>query len=388
MKALFATAEWSPKEGYPACPSEQSLRRANIGSQVWKRPVFEIKETPTPDIGDDELLIRVKRCGVCGSDTHLYETDEDGYIIYSGPVKLPCVIGHEYSGVVEKAGSKVKSFKPGDLVSAESVIWCGVCTPCRSGAVNQCARVELAGITAPGAFAEFIAANERHCWSINGLKEAYDEEGVFDAGALIEPAGCAYNGLFIGGGGFMPGSVAAVFGAGPIGLSAVALARAAGASKIIAFDLIETRLELARKMGADFAYNISSLPGDGSPSEVIRELTGGRGAEVIVEAAGAAKYTLPEMERSLAVNGQIIYLGRAATSASMYMDILVSGANQVVGVRGHAGYGIYNNLIRLMRSGRLDLTGMITAHYDFKDVMSAIKKSSDRTDGKIIVDMD
>jgi len=179
--------------------------------------------------------------------------------------------------------------------------------------------------------------------------------------------------------------VVTVFGAGPIGLASVALARVAGASLVIAFDVIDERLTLAKKLGADLAYNVGKT--GTSPGDMILELTGGRGADIQVEAAGAAKTTIPEMERSLAVNGKIIYLGRASTSASMYMDMLVSGANKVIGVRGHAGYGIYNNIIRLMKSGRLDLSVMITSHFAFKDVIEAVKKSSERTDGKIMVDI-
>ena len=385
MKALVANAEWEPRKGYKISPEELRRKRANIGSQVWKSPSFEIKDIPTPEVESDEILIRVKRCGVCGSDTHLYETDRDGYIIFSGPVKLPCIIGHEYSGIVEKVGDRVVSFRAGDMVAAESVLWCGICTSCRSGAVNQCERVELAGITAPGAFAEYIVTKERHCWSIGSLTDVYDNDMIFDIGALIEPAGCAYNGLFISGGGFSPGAVVTVFGAGPIGLAAVALARVAGASLIIAFDRIKERLDIAKKMGADLTFNTSDI--GFHPGEKILELTNSHGADIQVEAAGAAGFTIPEMEKSLAVNGKIIYLGRAATSTSMHLDILVSGANRIIGSRGHAGYGIYNSLIRLIKSGRLDLHSMITSHFDIGDVRDALKKSSDRSDGKIMVNV-
>ncbi len=383
MKALVACAEWSPKKDYNLTKREIEKKRANIGSQVWRQPFFEIKDVPTPDVGDDEVLIRVKRCGICGSDTHLYETDTEGYIIFSGPAKLPCIIGHEYSGIVEKAGSKVVNFKAGDMVAAESIIWCGVCTSCRSGAVNQCERVELAGITAPGAFAEYIVTKERHCWSINSLKEIWDDERVFDIGALVEPAGCAYNGLFVSGGGFVPGSVVTVFGVGPIGLAAVALARVAGASVVIAFDIVKERLDIAKKMGADFVFNTAS--NNFSPSDEILNITNGSGADIQVEAAGAAEFTIPEMEKSLATNGKIIYLGRAATSASINLNVFVSGANKVIGSRGHAGYGIYNNIIRLIESDRLNLDSMITLQFNFKEILNALKKSSDRTDGKIMI---
>lgn len=385
MKGLVVNAEWAPRPGYWLTDREAREKRANVGSQVWRYPSFEFREMAVPDVGYDELLIRVKRCGICGSDTHLYETDSDGYILFSGPVRLPCIIGHEYSGVVEKVGNGVVNFKPGDRVAAESVLWCGVCSTCRSGAVNQCERVELAGITSPGAFAEFIVTKERHCWNINGLLDVYEEEKAFDVGALIEPTGCAYNGLFISGGGFMPGAVVTVFGAGPIGLAAVALAKIAGASQVIAFDPINERLELAKKMGADLVFNVSKP--NFTPGEKILEMTRGRGADVQVEAAGGTS-TIPEMERSLAANGKIIYLGRAATNSSLNLNLFVSGANKVIGSRGHSGYGIYSNIIRLIESNRLNLDGMITSTFCLKEVLSALKKSSDRTDGKIVIEID
>ena len=122
-----------------------------------------------------------------------------------------------------------------------------------------------------------------------------------------------------------------------------------------------------------------------SPGDKVMELTKGDGADILVEAAGAAPQTIPEMEKSLSSHGKIIYLGRAATKASMYLDILVSGANKVIGCRGHAGYGIFPNIIRLFASRRLDLKKMVTARYPFAKVMDAMKNSVNRKDGKILV---
>ncbi|MEO5355849.1 MAG: alcohol dehydrogenase catalytic domain-containing protein [Nitrospirae bacterium YQR-1] len=384
MKALVVEATWKPAAGYIPTAKEIQLRRASMGSRVWKNPVFEIREVAVPDVGDNEVLVRVKRCGICGSDTHIYENDGDGYILFSGPARFPCIIGHEYSGVVERVGKNVDTLVPGDLVAAESIHWCGKCTPCRSGAFNQCQKVELIGITKDGALAEFICAKERHCWNIESLGERYTEEDVFSLGALIEPIGCAYNGIFISGGGFKPGATVVVYGVGPIGLAAVALARLAGASLIIAFDTINERLHIAKEMGADMCYNINELTGR-PPGSIVMEMTKGVGAEFQVESAGAALFTVPEMEKSLAVNGKIIYLGRAATTVPLMLDTLVSGANSIVGARGHAGYGIYNNIIRLLASGRLNVKKMITSTYEFKDAVLAVKNSTTRTDGKSLV---
>lgn len=388
MQTFTVNAEWAPRRGYAISAREESLRRANCGSQVWRNPRFFLEEQPVPEIGDDDLLVKVKRCGICGSDSHLYETDNENYIIFSGPVKMPCTIGHEYSGIVAEVGKNVRGFAVGDFIAAESIVWCGKCTPCRSGAVNQCANIELAGITVDGAFAEYVRVNALQCWKINSLTAKYSDDKVFDIGALIEPLGCAYNGLFVSAGGFKPGSTVVVYGVGPIGLSAVLLARIAGASKIIAFDSIPERLRLAQNMGADVAYSIKDLVDSGiRPRDVVLENTSGLGAEMQVEAAGAANATMPEMENSLAVNGTILYLGRAATYTPILLNHLVSGANSIVGSRGHAGYGIYSNLIKLLSSGRLQVTQMITSVYEYPHIADALKKSVARTDAKIMVKM-
>lgn len=386
MKAFTVNATWAPKKEYSLSSDEETRRRANCGSMVWRDPVFAMEELSVPEIGDDDLLVRVKNCGVCGSDTHLYETDDDGYIIFSGPVKLPCVIGHEYSGVVEQVGRNVTGFAPGDFIAAESIVWCGRCPTCKSGAFNQCDNVELAGITVDGALAEYVRVNERMCWKINSLAETFTEEELFEVGALIEPVGCAYNGMFIAAGGFKPGATVVVYGTGPIGMGAVALARVAGASRIIAFDVVPERLEIARAMGADHVYNPDELVRAGQrPRDMVLEVTAGKGAEVQVEAAGAAPHTIPEMENSLARNGRIVYLGRAAAYSPIFLDTFVSGANGIVGSRGHSGYGIYENIIRLLATGRLDIRKMVTSVFPFGQVTEALKKSVDRTDGKILV---
>ncbi len=190
--------------------------------------------------------------------------------------------------------------------------------------------------------------------------------------------------MFIAGGGFLPGATVVVYGAGPIGLGAVALARIAGASLIVVFDVIEERVKLAKDLGADVVFNLNNLRGSGA-SEKVMALTKGLGADIQVEAAGAAHITIPEMEKSMSVNGKIIYLGRAATKTPMYLDALVSGANKIIGSRGHAGYGIYPNIIKLLSTSRLDLEKIITARYPFTRILEAVKSSTERKHGKIMV---
>jgi len=383
MKALKAHAEWKPRKGYTPTKSEASQKKAISGNLLWKNPSLDVVDELEPEAGADELIIKVKNCGICGSDTHVYESDSDGYIIFSGPAKLPCILGHEYTGEIMEVGKDVSGFKKGDIVTGESILWCGKCLPCRSGMLNQCENVELMGLTSNGAFADYIAVKAKYCWHLNSLKEKFSNNDIFKIGALIEPLGCAYNGIFISGGGFYPGEYAIVYGTGPIGLGAVLLLKAAGAAKVIAIDIIEERLGIAKKMGADYVFNSTN---ENKLADIIMDLTSGWGADIQVEAAGAANKTMPLMQKLSSKRGKIIYLGRAEAMAEMELNQIVTGAQYLMGSRGHSGYGIFPNIIRLLEGGRLEAVAeMITSVFSFATIMEAFALSTKRTDGKILI---
>jgi threonine dehydrogenase-like Zn-dependent dehydrogenase len=386
MKALICSGEWQPRKGYQPGPEEVKNKTARVGSQAWRYPELAIADVPDPEPGDEDVLIRIRACGICGSDIHCRQKDGEGYLLFSGPLSLPCILGHEYAGEVVDAGSQVKTLKRGDRVAAEGMLWCGLCEPCRRGRPNQCLFLKMVGFTAPGAFAEYIVTHEKYCWKIDRLGEFIPEDRLFDAGALIEPAGCAYNGLFVTGDGFLPGAAVAVFGAGPIGLMAAALSRAAGASRVIAFDYSPERLDLAAKLGADAVFNVRDLSASGTgPGDLLLEETGGAGADVIVEAAGAASETLPGMIAGLGPNGRIVYLGRVDTSARLDFNPLVSGGNRLAGSRGHAGGGIFPSIIRLLAAGRMNPLPMITGKFTLPDILKAMETAASIKEGKIIV---
>ena len=234
--------------------------------------------------------------------------------------------------------------------------------------------------------AGYVAVNQRYCWRLDTLREALGDERACEMGALIEPIGCAYNALFVAGGGMRPGAYVAIHGAGPIGLAALLLARAAGAAKVFVFDLSPARNALAARFEADFAANPLDLRRQGtSPAQVVREMTGGHGADLQVEAAGSAADTIPEIERSFAPNGKMIYLGRAGNGAAMHFDTLVTQANQVMGSRGHAGHGIFNDVIRLLVTGRIPADQMITARYPLSRAVEAVARAGTRAEGKVLV---
>ncbi len=381
MRALVLEAAWEPRAGYPVTDTERARRKARVASQVWRHPRVELRDVDEPALRPDEVRIQVGACGVCGSDTHCIETDADGYLRFSGPTRLPVVLGHEYAGTVVERGADVTTVAVGEPVAAEGMLWCGTCEPCRRGHPNQCDHLEMVGFSAPGAFAERIVTRERYLWSLAPVAASLDAAEVLEVGALLEPAGCSFNGLYVVGGGFLPGATVAIWGAGPIGLAAIPVARAGGASRIWAFDPIPERVALARAMGADEAFEVGAV----DVVDEIRTRTGGRGADVHVEAAGAAGRTFPAIERALAPAGKVVYLGRTGEHARVEADRYVTGANTLVGSRGHAGGGVFPSLIRLVAAGRLDLRPMISARFGLEQVVDALDRSRHRTDGKLLI---
>lgn len=387
MKGLVLTAEWDPRPDYPVTEFERASGKAVTGSSVWRRPRLSLESLAEPRLSPHDVLIRPRACGVCGSDVHFYETDGQGYMLYPGLTRFPVVIGHEYSGDVVEVGREVTDLRAGDMVTCEEMIWCGECTPCRNGYPNQCLRLEEIGFTINGAQAEYIAIGAKYCWKINALAERYGSaERAYEAGALCEPTSVSYNAMFTRAEGFKPGGHVAVFGTGPIGFAAIALARAAGAAKIIAFEVSQMRQELAREVGADVVLDPTELERRGTkPRDAILELSEGEGAAMLVEAAGAPLRTLPEMEAAMAVGGKIVIIGRASERAPVYLEHFQTHAAQIYGAQGHSGYGNFPQVIRLMASGRIDLTPVITSRFSLDQGVEAVQKASKREDGKVMV---
>lgn len=392
MLAAVLYADFDPRRVYAVSRDEVTTRKVREGSNVWRNPKLTLEERSIPKPRGREVLIRVKAVGICGSDIHMTEYDSEGYMLYPGLTKLPVTLGHEFSGIVEEVGSDVVSVKPGDMVTSEEMLWCGECLICRSVDVNHCTRLndprdlefgEL-GFTHDGAMAEYVVVHEKYLWSINPLLDRYgSEDRAFEAGSLVEPASVAYRAIFNRAGGFDPGGYVAVWGAGPIGLSAIALAKAAGASKVIAFEVSPVRMELARSMGADYVFNPIELERMGiQPWGKILDITGGWGVDLHIEASGVPEL-LAQMEKSLAVGGKITWIGRAPRAVSMYPEVFQVRKGQIYGSQGHSGWGIFRNVIRLMSSGSVDTTKMITSRFRLNDVSRAFDRARQRIDGKI-----
>ena len=382
MRGLVLDAKWDPKPDYAVSDWEKQTGKAITGSSIWRHPKLQVMDRPMPKITKpDEVLLEVKACGVCGSDIHFYETDKDGYMYYPGLTKFPAITGHEFAAKVIEAGPDVTNVKVGDAVTVEEMIWCGYCTPCRNGFPNHCSNLEEIGFTIDGAFAQYIAVGSKYCWKVDGILERFGEQVGYDVAALCEPTCVSYNAMFSRAGGFKPGSFVCVFGAGPIGLAAIGLAEAAGAGKIVTFEVSPQRREIAKKIGADEAYD----PKQVKIHQVLNDLSQGEGFDYFVEAAGAPELVLPEAEKALAINAKIVQIGRAARQVPMYLESFQVRRSQFFGAQGHSGDANFPNVIRLVAGGRLNLQPIITSRYGLDQVVTAIAQSGERKDGKIMV---
>ena len=387
MLAAVLDGDWVPRNGYVPNEWELSTRKAICGSRIWKNSKLNLEDAPIPQIGLRDVLIQVKACGICGSDVHMFEKDNKGYMLYVGLVKLPLILGHEFAGKIVKVGTHVKEFSIGDMVTAEEMNWCGKCVPCRNNYPNQCKNLEEIGFTTPGAMAKYISVDSKYCWKINEFENVYGSlDKAYEAGSLIEPISVAYNAIFVRAGGFKPGGFVVVYGAGPIGLAATALAKASGATIVIVFDTSKERGEIAKTIGAKYVYNPLELIKKGiSPHEKVLEITKGVGAVLQIEAAGAPNVTLPEMEKSMAIGGKITCIGRADIQAPIFLENFQLNASQIYGSQGHSGYGTFMNVIRLIASGSLDMTPIITQRFKLPEVLKAMDQATKRIDAKILI---
>ena len=287
MKALVISAKKDPRPGYIFDEYEKEYGIARDGTKVWRDAKHEIKEVDVPSISPTEVLIKVKACGICGSDVHTYSKDEDGYIKFAWFTKFPNIPGHEFAGEIVEVGSKVKKFKVGDSVTVEEMQYCGVCDACRTYHFNQCQNLMEPGSTIPGGLAEYVKADEKYVWDIGDIILKYGNDIGYEVGALVEPTSISYHGTVIRSGGIKAGQYGAVYGTGPIGLGCIALMKTSGMAKVFAFEINEHRREMAKHLGADYVFNPLELADQGLTStDVIMENTKGWGCDLQIECAG------------------------------------------------------------------------------------------------------
>ncbi|RQH02653.1 scyllo-inosose 3-dehydrogenase [Natrarchaeobius oligotrophus] len=384
MRTVVIDADWEPKPEYDVSEREHRTRRAMDASGVWKNSTLEVETRERPTPGSDEVLVRVRYAGICGSDLSMLATDEDGYVHYSAYATFPNVIGHEFAGEIVETGADVRLFEEGDLVTSEVTDYCGRCNACRQGSPGHCNRFEQLGFTISGAFAEFVAVPEKLCWNVSPLRNAYDDEdALLKAAATIEPATITYHGLFARAEGILPGDYHVYHGAGPIGLTGMNVSRGAGAGAVIAFEPSDERRAIAREIGFEHVYD----PLERDPVDVIDEVTNGEGADVHVETSGAVSQTYPVIEDSLAEGANVVHISNAGSDPAIALRKYQGSTAQIYGAEGHTGQRIYPRVIRMMAAGRVDNSPIVTTTMALSDADDAFERAAERVDGKVLLEM-
>lgn len=304
---------------------------------------LEYLEVPEPEIGRDEVLVAVRACGICGSDVH----GMDGS---SGRRQPPVVMGHEASGVIVQTGADVRVWAEGDRVTFDSTVYCGECAFCREGRINLCNNRRVLGVSCDdyrrhGAFADYVAVPSRILYRLpEGLR--------FEQGAMVEPLSIAVHAVNLAD--IKLGDSAVVVGAGMIGLMAVQALRAAGCGRIVAVDLDTRRLDLARHLGAD--VTLQAEEGD-VPAQVL-EHTGGRGADVAVEAVGMTP-TVQMAVASVRKGGQLVLVGNLSPQVEFPLQAVVTREIRLHG--SCASCGEYPACLDMIARGTVNVDALLSA---------------------------
>jgi threonine dehydrogenase-like Zn-dependent dehydrogenase len=384
MRELVLDGTWDPRSGYEVSVSEQARGTAMDASAVWRDPVVRVTDRERPEPAADEVLVAVRYVGVCGSDVALVETDDGGYVHYSAYANLPTVPGHEFVGEVVETGSDTRLFDSGDLVTAEVIEYCGRCDTCRNGFTGHCENFEQLGFTRQGAMAEFVAVPEKLCWDVSALAAAYDDrETMLRAAATVEPSTITYYGLFGRAEDIRPGDYYAFHGLGPIGLTGMNVARAAGAGRVVGFEPGERRREIAQDLGFEHVYDPRAV----DPVDAIEAATDGRGVDVHVETAGAVDATYPVIGETLAERANVVHVSNAGEPAEIDLRDYQRNTAQLYGTEGHTGDRVFQNVIRLMAAGHLDNVPIVTSTYDLANADEAIRQAAKRVDGKVMIEI-
>ena len=327
-----------------------------------------LADVAVPVIRDNEVLIRVRRAGVCGTDVHIHEWDAWA----AGRCVPPFTVGHEFAGEVTAVGALVTDVKEGDRVTAEGHIVCGRCHLCRTGNAHVCPNTKIIGVDRDGCFAEYIAMPATNVWHL-------DADVSFDVGGIHDPMGNAFHTALHGT--HLPGATVLVTGCGPIGIFAVGICKAAGASRIIASDVNPTRLALARAMGAHDTVQ------PGQAGAAVRTATDGLGVDIVLEMSGvsAAIHQAFDLVR---VGGRVQMLGIPASPIEIDLarEIIFKGIT-VYGVVGRRMYETWIQMTQFLRSGQFDPRPVITHRFPLEEHAEAIRVIKSGGAGKVIFEV-
>ena len=338
----------------------KALVKSRSGEGLW------IEDVPMPAVGINDVLIRVLKTGICGTDLHIWKWDDWA----RQTIPVPMVVGHEFVGEIVEVGSNVKDFRPGQIVSGEGHVVCGRCRNCMAGRRHLCADTKGVGVNREGAFAEYISLPMTNIW--------LHHEGVdLEVASIFDPFGNAVHTALS-----FPvlGEDVLVTGAGPIGIMAAAVARHAGARYVVITDVNPWRLELARTMGVTMAVNPLEKP----LSEVRRELGMQEGFDVGMEMSGNES-AFRDMLANMAHGGKIAMLGIPSQPLAIDWNRVIFNMLTIKGIYGREMYETWYKMAVLLQSG-LDIRPVVTHRYHFSEYREAFAVMLGGQSGKVVLD--
>jgi threonine 3-dehydrogenase len=330
-------------------------------------PGAEVRQVPLPEIGPRDVLIRVRAASICGTDLHIYSWDRWA----QRRLHPPLVFGHEFCGHIERIGDEVQGLKPGEFVSAEMHVACGLCYQCRTGQSHICQHVRIIGIDADGCFAEYVKIPATNVWKI-------DPAIPVEYAAILDPLGNAVHTVLAGD---IAGMSVAITGAGPIGLFSIAIAKACGGGPVFVTEPHPYRQQLAVKMGADAVLDPAATD---AVAEVLRR-TDGTGVDVVLEMSGHPD-ALRQGFQMLRRGGRISLLGIPAKPLEIDLanDVIFKGAI-VQGINGRRVFDTWYKMQALLKSGALKLDPLITDRIPLADFDKGIQQLLSGDASKILL---
>ena len=325
-----------------------------------------LEDVPEPAIGINDVLVRVRYTGICGTDVHIYQWDEWA----QKTIRVPMVIGHEFVGEIAAVGSNVNDFYPGDIVSGEGHVVCGRCRNCLAGRRHLCAQTQGVGVNRPGGFAEYISLPMTNIWR-------HDPKINQEVAAIFDPFGNAVHTALS-----FPvlGEDVLITGAGPIGIMAIPVVRHAGARHVVVTDMNPFRLELAQKMGATVAVN----PTQKSIEEVQKQLGMQEGFDVGLEMSGNAQ-AFHDMIANMSHGGKIAVLGIPAKDTPMDLRHVIFNMLTIKGIYGREMYETWYKMSVMLESG-VDIAPVITHRFAYNDFLKGFDAMISGQTGKVVLD--
>ena len=338
----------------------KSLVKAKAEKGIW------LQDTPEPEVGHNDLLIKIRKTAICGTDMHIYNWDEWS----QKTIPVPMVVGHEYVGEVVGMGQEVKGFKVGDRVSGEGLITCGHCRNCRAGRVHLCRNTEGVGVNRPGAFAEYLVIPAFNAFKIpDNISD--------DLASIFDPFGNAvHTALSFD----LVGEDVLITGAGPIGIMAAAVAKHVGARHVVVTDINPYRLELAKKMGATRAVDVSKE----DLKDVMNELGMTEGFDVGLEMSGVP-VAFRDMLNKMNHGGKIAMLGIPPQDVAIDWNQVIFKGLVIKGIYGREMFETWYKMASLLQSG-LDLSPIITHTFSIDDFQKGFDTMGSGHSGKVILD--